>query len=46
MINILIVIALISLNHLVDTLTFGELGYDTRVIDIAIGIAYILYIFL
>lgn len=46
MIAILIVIALISLNHTVDDITEGELGYDVTAVDICIGVGFILYMFL
>lgn len=46
MIAIFIAIGLIALNHTINDITYGELGYDVTVIDICIGIAYLLFVFL
>ena len=46
MIALFVVIGLVALNHTINDITDGELGYDVTVIDICIGIAYLLFVFL
>ena len=46
MITLIIAIILIALNHTINSITYGELGYDVTAIDICIGIGYLLFLFL
>ncbi len=43
---IMLALILISINHIIDNITEHSLGYDTLIIDICIGIGYLLYMFL
>ena len=43
---IMLALILILMNHVIDDITEHSLGYDTLIIDICIGVGYLLYMFL